>query len=184
MAEFKLGDRVVFVKPYVSRYGRITFIRPYWRNAGNGEEPLYTVRYYDSATGKLMKCPDLRCRGANSACPICSRNSWNDEITKIDDHDIAYFKKYGFIQDADELGDQGVPCNYIVEYPNLPEYKGCDEYVVLTGRYRGAFRTTPVRAEASGFTLNDGTNFLKHHPRMDTAHGYGRLIAIRKENYG
>lgn len=95
----KIGDRVCFGVD--GRYGRIVRMRPYWRTQTKQEETLYDVRYYDPKTGKLMRCPDERCKGENEHCPICGRNLWADELRPINSTDLKFYKAEGLITDED-----------------------------------------------------------------------------------
>ena len=86
----KVGDLVFFDYGY----GRILTVSQYWRKSGM--EDLYCVGYFDSTTGKRMKCPDERC---TSLCAICSRNLWADQLRPMSKHHEEFYRKEGLLND-------------------------------------------------------------------------------------
>jgi hypothetical protein len=126
-----------------------------------------------------MECPDLRCRGLDGACPICSHNSWADELRKIDDHDVTYFKKYGFIQDADQWEGYGKPVGlsrYVIMYRNKPQYKGVDLYVHLL--IHDSYQTVVSKVNATRFSYAEGKAFIDNLPFVSESHESAELVPV------
>jgi hypothetical protein len=98
MTAFQVDDRVFFDYGY----GRIKATKKYFRNGV--EDILYTVRYYDTFTGHLKKCPDQRC-GAHKdledpGCAICGRNLWADQLRPMNENDLKFFIESGFLKES------------------------------------------------------------------------------------
>jgi hypothetical protein len=76
------------------------FARVAWYDDDVVSHALYRVRYINSETGKLLVCPDRRCRGENVACPICSRHAWHEQLTPLSERDMAFYVAEGLIDQS------------------------------------------------------------------------------------
>lgn len=90
---------IVMIKESSGQYGQVKEIFDHWRPGGL-EPRLYHVHYIDSHTGKLMECPDSRCKGEHT-CPIHGQNCWIEQIEELPERDLKFFIEEGLI--AQEL---------------------------------------------------------------------------------
>lgn len=59
-----------------------------------GGKTLYHVHYVDHDTGKLMVCPDTRCKGEHT-CPIHGSNV--EVAREMTRHDLLFFVREGML---------------------------------------------------------------------------------------
>lgn len=86
-----VGDFVLVVRG--SAWGRIISVTEDYDHHG----ALYLVRYYTTdGTGELV-CPDSRCGGRSTSCPICKGNYRARDLARVSDRDLAFYREDGML---------------------------------------------------------------------------------------